>query len=101
MTESQPELIAYVWKNELGDVYDSLVLCVAHSEESAWWKLYDKDTTAWWHLQGCPHIEEGEGSDHAERAADQLRNREEYKLTTAIEPTAVDSDECFVLWGDT
>lgn len=100
MTESQPELVTYVWENELGTVYDSFVLCVAHSEESAWWRLYGEDPTAWWALQGRPSIEGGEGGDYAERAAEKLRKRGEYKFTTAIEPTVVDEEECFVLWGD-
>jgi hypothetical protein len=87
----------YVWEHVLTDYTDGMVCVLANDEEEAWKLLYKKDDTAWWVLQGRPHIEEK--GDLSVSAMKFLKEQKKFKLDSATSPKEVTEPEAFVVWG--
>ena len=80
----------YVWEEVLTDYTDGMVCAYARSEKQAWKVLHDKDSTAWWVLQGRPdRVEETNAYDIPKCG---------YRRT-AIRPRKITKPEAFAVWG--
>jgi len=87
----------YVWEGVLSDYTDGLVCVLAKSEKQAWQKLYEKDDTAWWSLQGHPTFDENKDKSHSEYA--QYNVPKCGYFSTAIRPKLIKEPEAFIVWG--
>lgn len=86
----------FVWENVLSDYTDGLVCVLAEDEKQAWDKLYEKDSLAWWDLQGSPDVGPPPLSESAKRDADR---RQVFLYPGAIRPREVEKPEAFAVWG--
>jgi len=87
----------FVWEGVLEDWTSGLVCAFAEDEKQAWQKLYEKDSTAWWNLQG--HLEiEGTGS-LSTRLWMKFNATGEFVTDRAVRPKVIEAPEAFVVWG--
>ena len=86
----------YVWEEVLTDYTDGIVCVLARSEKQAWNKLYEKDNTAWWILQGEPRIKTGDKSFSISAYKNQPKCG---YFRTSLRPRKVTESEAFVIWG--
>jgi len=92
------KLKLYVWEGVLTDYTDGLVCILAECEADAWELLRKKDVTAWWVLQGEPHIEE-DGADYSTSAYHYLTKERKFKFDAAIPPKEFEEPMAFLVWG--
>ncbi|AFH21435.1 hypothetical protein OSG_eHP1_00025 [environmental Halophage eHP-1] len=95
------DLSMYVWENVLKNYNAGIVAVYAESEADAWDELYEKDSTAWWSIQGKPTPpEEFEATgSKSERLKQWLESEDMAAVPNAKQPREVRDTEAFVLWG--
>jgi len=88
----------FVWEDALSDYTDGLVCVLARNEAEAWEKLYEKDKSAWWTLNGEERVEDG-GRDYSISLHTKLSSLNRSWGDRAKHPKVVSTSTAFVVWG--
>lgn len=93
----------YVWEGVLVDWTSGLVCVRAPSEKEAWELLYEKDSTAWWSIQGNQDPPEDHPKEYTGNRSLKLKKYLDDVGKAATEdaekPRKITESEAFVVWG--